>query len=582
MVARRKRPKVYGCKTPRIWTPPLRELTPETSLGFAAISFAEDVCDIGLYPWQKWLLIHALELDPALTVSTLDERDPLEPIFRFRKIVVLVARQNGKSTLSQVLSLFFLYVMRTGLVLGTAQDLDTAEEVWEGALEIIEETPELAELADKPVRNNGKKAIRLYKEEAGLGTNGERYKVKAANRRAGRGLSADLILLDELREHQTWEAWGAITKTTQARAAAQIWALSNAGDASSVVLRHLRKTAHAALGDPDGLNATEELDTLPSQEELEAILDDLDEEDEELAELELDDFEEDPDTLGIFEWSAPPGADVHDRDAWAQANPSLGYGISERTIAGDAKDDPEWTFRTEVLCQWSDAALDGPFPPGSWEQGIDATSRRAEGAPVVYGLDVGFDRRFSHIVAVTWNGERIPHAEMAASRAGMEWVVQRHQDEDGKDYATGWFADRASADRPMTVVVQERGTPASAMVDDLRLIPYLTVVTVGGADLGIATEKLYNLVKGSRLVEVDGAPPRREGIAHLPWPLLDVGAATAVPKILTDGGMTWDRKRSPHDIAPLVALTFGVWYLIQGKPPVTKSAYEDDGELFVV
>src|SRR5690606_23717928 len=183
-------------------------------------------------------------------VSTMGQRGRLDPLFRFRKIVVLVARQNGKSTLSQVLSLFFLYILGTDLILGTAQDLDTAEEVWDGALDIIEETPELAEKADKPIRVNGKKTIRLL--------TGERYKVKAANRRAGRGLSGDLILLDELREHQSWDAWGAITKTTMARPAAQIWALSNAGDATSVVLRYLRKAAHAALGDPDGVNAEDD------------------------------------------------------------------------------------------------------------------------------------------------------------------------------------------------------------------------------------------------------------------------------------------------------------------------------------
>lgn len=564
MVGRRKRPKVYGCKTPRIWTPPLRELTPETSLGFAAIEFAELVCGLDLYPWQKWLLVHALELDPALTTSTLGDRDPLDPIFRFRKIVVLVARQNGKSTLSQVLSLFFMYELGTGLVLGTAQDLDTAEEVWEGALEIIEETPELAQYADKPVRNNGKKAIRLLNVEDHPVMQGQRYKVKAANRRAGRGLSSDLILLDELREHQTWEAWGAITKTTQARAAAQIWALSNAGDASSVVLRHLRKTAHAALGDPDGLNASDEVDTMPTQEELDALGEVTDLDDDEAIDLELDDFEEDPDTLGIFEWSAAPGADVHDREAWAQANPSMGYGISERTIAGDAKDDPEWTFRTEVMCQWSDAALDGPFPPGSWQQGIDVESHRAEGAKPVFGLDVSVDRRFTHIMVAARREDGLPHVEKAASRAGTEWV-------------DGWFRERASEDNPMTVVIQERGAPASALIDELEQIPHLTVVKVGGSNLGLATERMYTLVKGSRLVEQDGAPPAREGLAHLPWPALDVAAATAVPKFLTDGAMAWDRKKSPHDIGPLVAATFAVWHLTQADIPPEKSVYEDRG-----
>jgi hypothetical protein len=68
--------------------------------------------------------------------------------------------------------------------------LDVAEEIWQGAVDIVEETPELNDLKERVVKVNGKKSLELK--------TGERYKVKAANRRAGRGLSGDLILLDEL------------------------------------------------------------------------------------------------------------------------------------------------------------------------------------------------------------------------------------------------------------------------------------------------------------------------------------------------------------------------------------------------
>jgi phage terminase large subunit-like protein len=159
-----------GCEIPRIFTPPLRELTPETSLGFAVIEFATDVLDIDLRPWQRWLLIHALEL-------TEDGQ------FRFRTVVVLVARQNGKSLLSNVLALFYMYVLGTALVLGTAQDLDVAEEIWQSAVDLVEDTPQLDALKQTVVKAAGKKALVLK--------TGERYKVKAANRRAGRGLSGD-------------------------------------------------------------------------------------------------------------------------------------------------------------------------------------------------------------------------------------------------------------------------------------------------------------------------------------------------------------------------------------------------------
>ena len=50
-----------GKTEPRIWTPPLRELTPDTSLGFACVEYARTVLRKNLYPWQEWALIHALE-----------------------------------------------------------------------------------------------------------------------------------------------------------------------------------------------------------------------------------------------------------------------------------------------------------------------------------------------------------------------------------------------------------------------------------------------------------------------------------------------------------------------------------------
>jgi hypothetical protein len=561
MAAGRTRHRRLGAETPRLWTKPHRELTPETSLGFAAIEFAVDVCGVNLYPWQRWLLIHALELDPALTVATMHTRHRLDPLFRFRKIVVLVARQNGKSTLAEVLALFFMYSLGTGLVLGTAQDVDTAKEVWQGAVDIAQESPELAPLIKgQPRTTNGQIEFNLV--------TGERYKVKAANRRAGRGLSGDLILLDEIREHQSWDAWGAITKTTNARPAAQIWALSNAGDATSIVLRYLRKQAHLALGDPDGINADESPTSLLPDAETIAEFVDLDEDDDE---LEPEDFEDDdPDTLGLFEWSAPSGCPVTDRDGWAQANPSMGYGISERTIAGDAKSDPEWTFRTEVLCQWSNSALEGPFPPGQWDRGQDVASEIAPDSRLSWCVDVSTDRTWAHIAVAGLRADGLPHVEVVARRAGVDWVVDWFDDE-----------DRVAEYETFDVVVQERGAPASPLIEDLDELEHVTVIRWGGADLGNATAKLFDLVKASAVVEAPDGTVVREGLCHLPQPPLDVAAGNAVPKILTDGGMAWDRKKSPVDISPLVAVTGALWYAQQRPVTPGPSVYETN-DLMVV
>lgn len=505
----RSRPRL-GAEEPRIWTKPLRELTPETSLGFAVIEFARVVLGIELYPWQKWLLIHALELLP-------------DGQFRFRNVVVLVARQNGKSTLSQVLALFFMYVLGTALVIGTAQDLDVAEEIWEGAVEIVEETPELNAQKERVVRVNGKKSLELKTKE--------RYKVKAANRRAGRGLSGDLVLLDELREHQSWDAWGAITKTTMARPEAQVWALSNAGDATSIVLRYLRKMAHEALGDPDGINRQDDPSNLLAGEE-------------DAEELEV---LEDDDTLGIFEWSAPPGCDVNDRDGWAQANPSLGHGgITERTIASAAKTDPEWVFRTEVLCQWSDGTLEGPFPAGSWDGCKVDKSKVADGERIVLALDVTWDRSRSHVAIAGHRDDGMPHIGIIASRPGTSWVAS-------------WL-DSDEAPPFDTLVVQGRGCAAADLIDELEGAG-IDVTRWQGQDLSTGTGNFYNTVKAG-------------GLRHLGQPVLDLAAATTVPKLTDGGSFIWDRRKSPADASPLVAVTAALWGLSSKSTPV-RSAYED-------
>jgi hypothetical protein len=511
-----KRRPVLGSESPRIFTPPLRKLTPKTSLGFAAIEFAEDVCGVVLYPWQKWLLVHALELHP-------------DGGFRFRTIVILVARQQGKSMLSVILSLFFMYVLGRELVIGTAQDLDVAEEIWQEAVDLVEEVPDLDALKERVVKVNGKKALEL--------STGERYKVKAANRRAGRGLSGELILLDELREHQSFDAWGAITKTTIARPDAQVWALSNAGDATSVVLRYLRQKAHAAVGDPDGINdgGSEPVD------------DDL-----------IDD-ETDESTLAIFEWSAPPGADTKDREAWAMANPALGHGfVTERTLASAEATDPEWVFRTECLCQWSDGTLEGPFPPGTWDAGRwdkDEPSPPQIVGNVVACVDMSQDRIKTYVSFAGRQADGSLQVEVVAERAGSDWVE-------------GWLRERKHLIDAWTA--QTRGAPVSALAEDLAkaLEKDIAHVDWQGSDLPGGTGKFYDLVRDGHLT-------------HNPWPSLDLAAATAVPKLTDGGAFMWDRKRSPTDVAPLQAATGAVWLLTRPREAQAASAYESRGVMTV-
>lgn len=291
-------PKLLGRVQPRLFTPPLRPLGRKTSRGYEVADFAE-LCGEPLLPWQRWAVIHAMETVPG-------------GAYRFRVVLILVARQNGKSQLKRTVSLWRLYMDGARNILGVAQDLSLAREQWSLALETIRADPDLASELENVRNVNGDEWWKL--------TNGGRYKIAASNRRAGRGLSIDELNIDELREQRSWEAWSALSKTTMARPHAQIWAMSNAGDDGSVVLNQLRDAALAGR-DP---------------------------------------------SIGLFEWSAEDGCELDDPQAWQQANPGLGHTVSEAAIRTALSTDPPNVFRTEVLCQRVDQ-LDGAIDLAAWK-----------------------------------------------------------------------------------------------------------------------------------------------------------------------------------------------------------------------
>ena len=228
---------MMGKTIPRIYTPPLRKLTEETSLGYACIEYARTVLNKNLYPWQEWALIHGLEIKGDLDGGWK---------FRFRTVLYLISRQNGKAVLSEVLASFFLNVLCVDSIFGTSLSLDKAEEVWEAVVQDQESIPELSADLQRVGRTNGSKKLVL----TGL----RQYKVGAPTRRAGRGDSNDLVMLDEIREQRDWETWAASVASTNAKPNGLVVCFSNAGDPDSIVLRQLRQTAIEYI---DGTKATD-------------------------------------------------------------------------------------------------------------------------------------------------------------------------------------------------------------------------------------------------------------------------------------------------------------------------------------
>lgn len=279
---------VLGRTVPRLFTPPLVSGPPgpcgcgcaldaSTSDGFDASDFATIVLGQPLDAWQRWLAIHAMELLP-------DGRP------RFRRVLVLVGRQNGKTYLCTLLAAFWMTVLDPCFVLGTSTKTSVAKEPWARTIDVIKAS-ELGGLI--PTRGGIRRAA--GEEELSL-SNGSRYKVSAANEDGGRGLPLDRVVCDEGRSHHDYSAYGAAYYAMRARPHAQFWMISSMGDDRSIVLNDLREAGEMFIEHGEG-----------------------------------------DARLGLFEWSPPQNADPLDPETAAHANPNLGRRFDVEEFLAEAR-----------------------------------------------------------------------------------------------------------------------------------------------------------------------------------------------------------------------------------------------------
>jgi hypothetical protein len=509
---------MMGKTKPRIFTPPLRKLTPETSLGYACIEYAKEILRKKLYPWQEWALIHALEIIGELGG---------EWKFRFRTILFLISRQNGKTVLSEVIASFFLNVLQVDSIFGTSLSLDKAEEVWEAVVKDQEDIPSLSEELYRVRRTNGSKKLVL----TGL----RQYKVGAPTRRAGRGDSNDLVMLDEVREQRDWETWAASVASTNAKPNGIVICFSNAGDPDSVVLRQLRDMAIAEIEGTQAVDFGGEVDAS---------------------------------TLGLFEWSAKEGAATDDLEELAQANPAMGYGyLTERALLANRKTFPEMKFRSECMCQQVETILPQPFPEGAWDAGVDLSSEIPEEAELFFGIDMSQNRNWTSIAVAGIREDGNYHIEVIERRIGTEWAIK-------------WFAERQKK-QTMNLAFQERGCPASGLAEQICSMPNINRMAIGGGDLSAGWGRFWDGIAASE----PGSLREGKRIFHLPQPVIDTPAKTMQLRSLGGGVELPDRKKSPDDPSPLIACFVAFAAATQARrteKKIYESSYANGGSLIFV
>lgn len=501
-------PSHYGITTPRLWTKPLRELTPETTLGYEVIDFARVILGVMLYPWQQWLLIHALELLP-------------DGQYRFKRVIVLVARQQGKTTLASVLAAWWLYMDSARhpdrvppvkfKVVGIAQNLDIAREPWKAVKLWSDPTPDTLEEADlalPSLQDATAKVVDAHGKEAIIARSRAHYEIRAA--RNARGKPAARVLMDEMREQKSWDAWNAVSQTTKAFWAGQLWGVSSAGDVTAIVLRTLRDKALELLG--------------------------LWEQYVDSGIQTIEDYANGHDTtLGIFEWSAPEGCAKDDVAGILQANPSIGYGaMTVASALADINALDDAGYRTEVLCQWVTSRVTPFLDAGRWSELVDEDSAIADDERIVLGVCVKGDRSSSSVAAAGLRLDGLAHLELLARRESNLWVV---------DYLVE-VRDETGINE---VALQSRGVPSAELVGPLE-------------DIGFVVHR----IEGTPLINVAGRTRdliNRGRVRHLGQPPVSLAVANGTTKTLSGGMPVWDIFDAPVDVAPIAAMSIALYAL---------------------
>jgi hypothetical protein len=162
-----------------------------------------------------------------------------------------------------------------------------------------------------------------------------------APNRGTRGLSADYVIIDEVREQRDMQLQGRINPTITASGNPQVLYLSNAGSEESLVLNDLRRRRDS---DP---------------------------------------------TLCYLEWSSAPGRSLDDHDGWAEANPALGHTIQPWLLESFRASETTATFETERLCRWVLSMQPRLVPADAWDRArVDSMPK---GLRPVLGISMAAD-----------------------------------------------------------------------------------------------------------------------------------------------------------------------------------------------
>lgn len=351
----------WGVAAPVRCTPPLSDnFTTEADWFLPIVIVAWSVANPGatLDQWQIELIRRVLETYPP--------GHPRAGQLRFRRIVISLARQNGKSVIGAILGLYgLMFDIVSAYVIGIASSSEQARIIYDRTMGLIRRNRSLASMFAKLTDTRGIQA-----------NDGAKYEIKAAKSASLQGLAISLGIVDEL--HILAAAlWNDLVNGLGGRPNGLVVGITTAGDDNSELLIQLYATGEKAIkGDP-----------------------------------ELERF-------GFFLWEAPEARMPDTRDekiAYLKAaNPSIAEGrIDLDAVLSDIADQHPSDvirYRFNRFTASESAFLTSEL----WENTLRTGAEAVEGRPV-FSIDRTPGWEYATIVACTKAPDGIIHTEVVAS-----------------------------------------------------------------------------------------------------------------------------------------------------------------------
>lgn len=328
------------------------------SAGPDACTYAESL-GYELDDWQRWCIDGILSEDDNYRLCA-------------TVCCLLVARQNGKNVVLEVVELYCFFILEWRLIVHTAHRADTSAGHMARLKLVINANPELAAIVTV-YESNGKE--RIERNDTGA-----EIRFYTRSKKIGRSTSPQLIVLDEAL-YATAEHMAALLPSMAAQSMNEDAPLfiytSSAPRPESLVLHQV--IAAFVEGRMAG---------------------------------------------GWFaDWGAESGVDPNDRKVWYETNPGLGIRISEAWIA--EQEVPQLTF-TDFMIERLGVVFPADTSPSEmpeWPLRYDGDSKRAAGARVAIAVDVAPDLTFSSIGLAALRDDEMLHVELIEHLDGTKGTV---------------------------------------------------------------------------------------------------------------------------------------------------------------